>query len=309
MLIKNISHDGQSQRSSLAWDKNKQPKKGILKHKSKTIKNSNIQQPLIIRLPSNDDNSNIEDNNDNSNNQQSYYNIIKPKTKNDSNDIQDLMNKLSINQQSNITQHQTYYYTKINAGKLYRKFDDSTSYDNSTSFTIRYGLNKQRIQNLRNNQTLINILDIFDISTMLNELINFYNKYCQTITSNDNTDDVTSFNNISNDFYCNTYWTISFLETIVKLVFDKMNIKHDDDIMFNSQRIFFKECDNIEHTHILKEQLSVCEWIITTIGPNYEKDDIPYQLGSLLIREIKKIFYIINTENNKWITYAINLLC
>lgn len=339
MLIKNTPEENEyPQRSNLAWDKTKLPRKSILKQRSKSQKNIEIPYFLLDSSPNHTHlfSSNINDNtpllikHTNSHVEGSLTNVINNKkyisntsksnitippnpfhnsttqdktneTNSMSNicvnvntaqsmDIQNLMDKLSINNNTNNTK------TIIKANKLYKRFDESSSYNNSTSFTIRYGISQQRINSLKNNTSLVNVMDIFDLPTMLNELLKHKINYYETNTE-------------INDFFCNAYWLVALLDTIITLVFDKMNINYTDEICYDPCRESFKDCSNEEHTHILKEQLSVCEWITTTIGPNYEIGEIPYQIFPLLISELKKTLSIITCENSKWLSYVINLLC
>lgn len=289
MQIKDDADD-LSRRTSLAWDKTRKPTKSILKTRSRSRYFST--QDLLIP---------------NENNTTNHVQSV---------DMDEQMNTLLGNLSlETITRRQTNQVqasttsasasspTRVKAGKLYKPFTfeehNSAYLNNSTSFTIRYAISQQRIKRLTSNQALISFIDIYDIPKMLNEVIWQFKDVSVSV----NEPDTYMANNI---FYCNAYWVIIFIDAITQLVFDKLKIPEETIIQYNSDRLHFKDCQTDEHTHIIKEQLTICEWLTSTIAPNVEKGFVPYQLGPMLMRELVKLLNIIDC---KWIDDVINLLC
>lgn len=289
--------DDLSRRTSLAWDKTRKPTKSILKTRSRSRYFST--QDLLI--PNENNTTNHEQSVDT-----------------DELTMQTLLGNLSLEtitrRQTNQTQASTSATapspTRVKAGKLYKPFTfeehNSAYLNNSTSFTIRYAISQHRIKRLTSNQALISFIDIYDIPKMLNEVIWQFNDVSVSVNEPDTYMANSQANNI---FYCNAYWVIIFIDAITQLVFDKLKIPEETIIQYNSDRLHFKDCQTDEHTHIIKEQLTICEWLTSTIAPNVEKGFVPYQLGPMLMRELVKLLKIINCENSKWIDDVINLLC
>jgi hypothetical protein len=185
----------------------------------------------------------------------------------------------------------------VKASKLYGSpYENCHHYNTSTSVTIRYGLSSQRIQRIRNHESLISFMDIYDLPALLREVI------CRS------TDD--SGESLTNDFYCNAYWAVRLTDTIAELVFEKLSISLDDDITYSPSADLTVCVKSIpETTHILKHQISVCDWLTTTIGPNYTNGNVPYQLGPLLLKELQKLHAILTSANDMWADHAVRLLC
>lgn len=284
----------ESLRTSLAWDRTRMPSKGILKHKPNTSQTSPAQHKrhshkgvsLLVKHPSTDTDDII--------NLSSYSPITSPVSSNTTTDIQDLLQNLSID--NTIQNPKNPKQITVKAKKLYRLFDECNCYDISTPFTMKYSLSYQRINKIQNNQALITPNDIYFLPLMIVEVVKQHKG-----------DEQNPYEN--NDFYCNAYWVIYLSYTITHLVFEQMNIDRKERITYEADKTNFDKCNVLEHTHILRHQLSVCEWLVTTIGPNYLKDEVPYQLGPLLIRELKRLYDIIDANNQIWLSHATALLC
>lgn len=272
------------QRSSLTWDKNKQPYKSILKHNMKYSNN-------IIRKKQGTENGN-----------KIVIVINVPETNKSSDDINDVLDKMTLSEceKSKLSNDSLVSKDKlqIKASKLYgTTYEMCHQYNVSTSITIRYSLSHERIMRLRKHTGLIQFMDIYNLSSLLKEIIQ----------QQPGTYEEPEYNN---DFYCNAYWAVQLTNSIAELVFEKLNIKMEESITYNPCiDLNQTDCEIDEMTHILKHQLSVCEWLTTTIAPNYQNGCIPYQLGPLLVRELQNLLLILTTANDKWIEYAIKVLC
>lgn len=200
-------------------------------------------------------------------------------------DIVNLMNQLSILAKSQPV--------NTTAGKLYQKFEDCDYYNVSTPLTLQHQLSRVRIQQLGSHTTFISPNDICSLPTLLDELI----KDGQF--------------SLSNEFYVDAYWTISLLDIICYLVFETFKMDNTTEVSYDPSKVFEKgnPLDFIEHTHILKDQISVCEWLSTTIGPNYAKEDVPPQLRMMLLRELDKLKQILYAYDEQWLEQTMMVLC
>jgi hypothetical protein len=187
----------------------------------------------------------------------------------------------------------------VKASNLYGSpYQNCHHYDISTNVTIRYDISDSRIQKIRRHESLIGFTDIYDLPALFREITN------QSVES--------FYEQTNNDFYCNAYWAIMLTDAIAELVFERFAISLDSDITYDpnpSMWLWGGSNNIVTMTHALKDQLSVCEWLTTTIGPNYQNDNIPYQLGPHLQDELKKVLSIITMCDDKWIEGAVKLLC
>lgn len=206
-------------------------------------------------------------------------------------ELQDLIENMSLNENINSRNKIT-----VKAKKLYRLFDHCSYYDVSTHFTIKNSLSYYRIQRFLTNQALISVVDIYNLPLLIHNVI-IQHKGKEQLT------------NENNDFYCNAYWVIYLTYSITNLVFEKLNISKNTTITYDPNRVFFEECDIKEHIHILRHQLSICEWLITTTGPSYRRNDVPYELGLLVVKELKRLYEIIDANNQEWLSNCIYMLC
>ena len=181
----------------------------------------------------------------------------------------------------------------VKASKLYgTRYESCHHYNVSTTITMRYGLSSQRITRLREHQALISFMDIYDLPQLLKEVIHQQES------------------NLMEDFFCNAYWAVCMTNTIAELVFEKLDINLDDDITYNPSSDLSRSVKSIqETTHILKNQISVCDWLTTTIGPNYMAGNVPHQIGPLLSKELKKLHSVLTTANDMWVEHAVKVLC
>lgn len=262
-LRENSSEDDTTMRSSAAWDRSRQPRRSILKRRSpskeRTSRGARVETHLTVP----------------------------------SCDIQDLLHEMTLSERKPTPPR----VVTVKASKLYgNPYQNCHHYDVSTSVTIRYGISDQRIRELRNHEALISFMDIYDIPSLLKELVS------------QNVD--VFYEPGNNDFYCNAYWAVMFTDAIAELVFEKLGICLDSDISYDPT-VDIRSCvkSMAEMTHILKDQLSVCDWLTTTIGPNYQNDNIPYQLGPHLQEELNKLLGVLTSSNDKWIEGAVSLLC
>lgn len=275
MQIREDPDDDQptSRRTSLAWDRTRQPKRGILKHRKTTNGIFSVSKPMR------DDSLLVS-----------------------SQDIQDILGSMSLNEtmSSQLHQSNTDESIEVKASKLYGiPYEPCHHYNVSTSLTIRYALSEHRITKIRNHESLISFMDIYDLPALLKEVIGQYPLIFHETGSNSN-----------NDFYCNAYWAVRLTDSIAELVFEKLGLTNDSVITYNPSVDLRTNVRSItETTHILKHQVSVCDWLTTTIGPNYTNTCIPYQLGSLLLKELLKLLDILTCANDMWINYAVNTLC
>lgn len=264
-----------SRRTSLAWDRTRQPKRGILKHKSSTHRRTTSDSTSCIC----DDKS-----------------LLIP-----SQDIQDILKSMTLDDKSSQTHTTASTDTiTVKATKLYNiPYEPCHHYNVSTSLTIRYALSENRITKIRNHESLISFMDIYDLPALLKEVISQYPFIFHDTESNSH-----------NDFYCNAYWAVRITDSIAELVFEKLGLSNDSVITYNPSVDLRVSVRSItETTHILKHQVSVCDWLTTTIGPNYTNTCIPYQLGSLLLKELLKLLDILTCANDMWIEYAVRVLC
>ena len=258
--------DSTTMRSSSAWDRSRQPRRGILKRKSPPKDRSR-------RIPNLDTHLTVP-----------------------SDDIQDLLNEMTINDKETITSSKA---ITVKASKLYGSpYQNCHHYDVSTAFTIRYNISDSRIQKIRRHESLVDFTDIYDLPGLFREVTD------QSLES--------FYEQTNSDFYCNAYWAIMLTDAIAELVFEKFAISLDSEITYDptpSVWIWSSPNNIMMMTHVLKDQLSVCEWLATTIGPNYQNDNIPYQLGPHLQDELKKVLSIITMCDDRWIEGAAELLC
>ena len=257
--------DNTTMRSSSAWDRLRQPRRGILKRKSppKNRAGRGLNMDTHLMVPSDD--------------------------------IQDLLSDMTINDKG----HTSSRAITVKASKLYGSpYENCHHYDVSTAVTIRYNISDSRIKKIRNHESLISFIDIYDLPSLFREITN------QSVES--------FYEQTNNDFYCNAYWAVMLTDAIAELVFERFAISLDSEITYDPSPSLWiwDNSDNIATmTHVLKDQLSVCEWLTTTIGPNYQNDNIPYQLGPHLQDELKKVLSIITICNDRWIEGAAKLLC
>lgn len=285
----------ESERTSLSWDRTRKPSKSILKntkhqinyyhnhnhnHKQKhnrvVVKqypSSHSSQSLTIPLETNE--------------------LTNEKSSNDETNIQNLLENMTI---SSKKEPEIIEQNIIKASKLYCKFDYCSYYDVSTSFTIQNSLSYFRINKILNNEALINFLDIYNLPSLIMALINQHQGVFQNRNEN-------------NDFFCNSYWVIYFLYSITNLVFEKLGIDRNSYLSFEPNKTDFKDCDIKEHSHIIRHQLSVCEWLLTTTGPSYVRNDVPHELVRLLVKELIRLYNIINSNEQSWLNNSISLLC
>ncbi len=257
--------DSTTMRSSSAWDRSRQPRRGILKHKSPP-------KDRVRRCP------NIE------------THLMVP-----SDDIQELLSGMTISD----SEPGASKAITVKASKLYGSpYRNCHHYDISTTVTIKYDLSDSRIQKIRSHESLIGFTDIYDLPALFREITN------QSMES--------FYEQTNNDFYCNAYWAVTLTDAIAELVFERFAISLESEITYdpNPSLWLWGGSNNIvTMTHALKDQLSVCEWLTTTIGPNYQNDNIPCQLGPHLQDELKKVLSIITMCDDKWIEGAAQLLC
>jgi hypothetical protein len=286
----------ESERTSLSWDKTRKPSKSILKntkhqinyyhnhnhnkHKRVVVKqlpSSHSSHPLTIPMP-----IPLEVND-----------LTNEKSSNDETIIQDLLENMTI---SSKKEPEIIEQNIIKVSKLYCKFDYCSYYDVSTSFTIQNSLSYFRINKILNNEALINVVDIYNLPSLILALINQHQGVFQNRNEN-------------NDFFCNSYWVIYLLYSITNLVFEKLGINRNTYLTFEPNKTDFKNCDIKEHTHIIRHQLSVCEWLLTTTGPSYLRNDVPHELGRLLVKELIRLYNIIDSNEQSWLNNSISLLC
>lgn len=257
--------DSATLRSSSAWDRSRQPRRGILKRKSppkdRARRGINLETHLMVP----------------------------------SDEIQDLLSNMTIGD-SDPTSSRT---VTVKASKLYGSpYQNCHHYDISTNVTIRYDISDSRIQKIRSHESLIGFTDIYDLPALFREITN------QSLES--------FYEQTNNDFYCNAYWAVTLTDAIAELVFERFAISLESEITYDpnpSMWLWGGSNNIVTMTHVLKDQLSVCEWLTTTIGPNYQNDNIPYQLGPHLQDELKKVLNIITMCNDKWIEGVVKLLC
>lgn len=281
----NNKHDI-SRRSNLSWDKTRKPTKSILKN----VKNYDNKKhvSILIKHPSTETEDIFE-----INKLPPSPEVLNTKISNDELELQDLLKNLTINPKKE-TEIIEQRITKVS--KLYRLFDHCSYYDVSTSFTIQYSLSYHRINKIINHEALINVVDIYNLPLLIYNVIVQHQGDEQTNTEN-------------NDFFCNAYWVIYLTYSITNLVFEKLIIDRKSYITYEPNRTDFKNCDIKEHTHIIRHQISVCEWLIVTTAPSYRRNNVPHELGMVLIKELKRLYYIIDSNDQIWLNNCIRLLC
>ena len=283
----------ESERTSLSWDRTRKPSKSILKntkHQINYYHNHNYKHKRVVvkQYPSSHSSCSLtipmplEVNE-----------LTNEKSSNDETNIQDLLENMTI---SSKKEPEIIEQNIIKASKLYCKFDYCSYYDVSTSFTIQNSLSYFRINKILNNEALINVVDIYNLPSLIMALINQHQGVFQNRNEN-------------NDFFCNSYWVIYLLYSITNLVFEKLGIDRNSYLTFEPNKTDFKDCDIKEHSHIIRHQLSVCEWLLTTTGPSYVRNDVPHELGRLLVKELIRLYNIIDSNEQSWLSNSIDLLC
>lgn len=183
--------------------------------------------------------------------------------------------------------------TQVN--KLYQSYDFEDTYDESTLLTVKYSISKERLQSLEKAKFQPSLGDIYDIEDMIDMVLA----------------KKTDENNIYNTFYCDAYWLIKYIDVIVGLVFAKFQLKEDQLISYDPQRKEFDDTteSRLEQTNIIKDHVSYCDWVATTVGPNYKQRNVPSEIKELFVSMIKKLRTLLVEEHGcvPWIIYACDL--
>jgi len=178
-----------------------------------------------------------------------------------------------------------------------------------TPLTITTNLNQETLD-LILETGLFNINDLISLPKRLRTIL------CHIEEANDDSEvsDNIEDDNRSTTFFVDSYWLIKFLDTIItKIAKEYRDIPNpfDGNITFQPGKTDFQKDKKgiIEQTHVLKDQVSLCEWIITSLSGNSNGNNKPPILCvRTLIANIRKVIALLETNNQQWIEFAINRL-
>lgn len=181
--------------------------------------------------------------------------------------------------------------------KLYQIFDFEDIYESNTRLLVKHSITKERIVRIQKNDSIITFSDVFDIQDLLETIIDEGEHLSNQIHAN---------------FYCDSYWLIKYTDVIVIQVFDTFNIEKDTSISFDPNKRHFQSSPDsrLEQTHIIKDHLSYCDWIASTIAPNYKNNNVPDNINILFLRMLKHLHTLLTTSSNdcvSWLDYACGL--
>jgi len=180
--------------------------------------------------------------------------------------------------------------------KLYQSFEYEETYDESTILTVKFSLTKERLDALKEAKNQLTFSDIFEIPDIIDMVLDKAK------------DDIFG---LYNTFYCDAYWLIKYVDIIVNQVFMKFKINDCDMLTYDPNRNVFDDTTSsrLEQTNIIKDHISYCDWIATTVGPNYRQKNVPAEIKDIFITMITKLKKLVTDENgcSSWITYACNL--
>ena len=181
--------------------------------------------------------------------------------------------------------------------KLYQSFEYEDTYNEQTTLTVKYSLTKERLDTLKGAKNQLTFSDVFDIVDMIETVL-------------DMAKDDTRFNMYST-FYCDAYWLIKYVDVVVSQVFLKFEVEENELLSYNPSKDTFDESHSsrLEQTNIIKDHISYCDWIATTVGPNYKRKNVPAEIKDIFISMISKLNKLLTNENgcSSWITYACEL--
>jgi hypothetical protein len=182
------------------------------------------------------------------------------------------------------------------AKKLYQSFAFEDSYDESTVLTVKFCLTKERLEALEASKYQLTFADIFDIPEIISIVLDKAKDDCC---------------GLYNTFFCDAYWLIKYIDAIIHQVFNKFNVSEEQVIFYNPTRNSFDDTreSRLEQTNIIKDHVSYCDWVATTVGPNYKQRNVPEEIKDLFISMITKLNTLLTSENGcgSWINYACDL--
>lgn len=303
---------GASTRTSLAWDSTRQPRKSILKRRT-LRRTTTLRSALLLPQVNEDDEFGIGGGRGGGG---SGHGAGVPTVVS----LDEAMNRMSMDEHRlSPSSHNT---VTVKASTLYgAKYDFLQPYQVSTAMTIRYGLSSQRIQRMRDHVALVSFVDIYDLPALIKEVINQYpdvNSQLNAMTADDHDlyGDIRAqtgglhTRDVINDFYCNAYWAVKMADAIAELVFEKLSISLDTDITYKASYDSDSMVLSIpETTHNIKSQISLCDWMTSTIAPNYAQGYVPIQIGVKLLQELENLVKCLTCANYMWIDYAVRVLC
>jgi len=200
---------------------------------------------------------------------------------------------------------------KVVSSKHYVRHDYEPYYSSiPTPLTITTNLNQETLDTILE-AGLFNINDLVSLPKRLRTIL------CHIEEPNDDSDYETSDNQDENDlttFFVDSYWLIKLLDTIItKIAKEYRDIPNpfDGNITFQPGKTDFQTDKEgvIEQTHVLKDQVSLCEWIITSLSGNSNGNSKPPVLCiKTLIANIRKVIALLETNNQQWIEFAIKRL-
>lgn len=206
----------------------------------------------------------------------------------DNNSLSDMMDSLTL------VAHSKPVVTDVK--HLYQSYDYEEAYDETTSLTVKFSITKERLEALQQAKYQLTFSDIFEIQDIIEMVL-----------------DEAKDRNIGlyNTFYCDSYWLIKYIDVVVCLVFQKFDINEDETLCYNPTRRVFDTTlsSRLEQTNIIKDHISYCDWIATTVGPNYKRKNVPSDIKDIFVTMIKKLRNLLTDENgcSSWISYACDL--
>lgn len=191
--------------------------------------------------------------------------------------------------------------TIINGKQHYKRYDYEPLYKNvSTPLTLSLNLNEENLEILLNSNW-INYENLVYIPLHLRNLI------CKVDECNEVTE------KIETSFYIDSYWLIKFIDIMIAKIVKSYGEEgksyfFDGDIKFDVNKNYFdnSEQDNIEQTHIIKHNISLCDWLSSSIIGTFPADKIPIHCAKIFVKHLKHIVDLIENNEQKWIEFAIN---
>lgn len=181
--------------------------------------------------------------------------------------------------------------------KLYQSFEYEDTYNEETILTVKYSLTKERLDALKEAKNQLTFSDILDILDMIEAVL-------------DKTKDDTHFF-MYNTFYCDAYWLIKYVDVVVNQVFLKFKVEEQEMLTYDPSKDTFdgSHSSRLEQTNIIKDHISYCDWITTTVGPNYKRKNVPVEIKDIVVTMISKLSKLLTNEAgcSSWITYACDL--
>lgn len=189
----------------------------------------------------------------------------------------------------------------INGKQHYKRYDYEPFYKNvSTPLTLSLNLNEENLEILLNSNW-INYENLVYIPLHLRNLI------CKVDECNEVTE------NIETSFYIDSYWLIKFIDIMIAKIVKSYGEEgksyfFDGEISFDVTKKYFdkSEEENIEQTHIIKHNISLCDWLSSSIIGTFPADKIPIHCAKIFVKHLKHIVDLIENNEQKWIEFAIN---